>query len=737
MLPSGLAIYETKLAPHAKGMNYVLGGPHTSFDVMLSRSGNAAYLLNEFVAGLTTFRSSGPPSLTQFLMSKSEVSDAIKKNVEVGDVTEFESLTRFEEQELAGCLDEIDMPDYANTKNNLQDKDVPSISLLETSELLDKYQHITCVDCGFAPLDHRALIEVEKISRLKHLLDRQEHGIDISYRCVRCRNCLDCKNAEKVDKISLREESELYEIRKSVTLDWNNGKIVCTLPLRGKEKDFLSSNEDRALRVLESQCRKYFKDEETRSAIVAAFDKLIEKKYIMFLDELPTAITDRFMNKEVQYVLPWRIQFKPGSASTSTRPVFDASSGTKRRQDGSGGRCLNDLVCKGPIDTLDLLRVMLRFLIGPYAMAADLTKMYNQFSLLPDQWNLQRILLKKDLNPDAPTRHACVTSLIYGVKSVAGQTEYAFEKIAECVKDENPAVAQLLTLGRYCDNLLHSTSTLTEAETLANNTTTVLNRLSLPTKGFSFSSKEPQPLESLDGISIDVNGMKWCTMVDSIEVKIPSLHFGKRLRGRVVNTEYFGAGGDFAKMSAFVPEKLTRRMIVSKRAALYDPLGKLEPVKAMLKVHEREAVMSTADWDSVVDKNLRNKWVQNFLMIEQLKGIRFSRARMPKNAVNKKMRLITLVDGAKDLVMISCWCGFKLPDGSWSNQHLIGRSALGQGTIPRNELQALIEGSNLCWIIRKALFDWIDSYIVAGDSIIALPWTISDTRFIFEKNLKF
>ena len=166
-----------------------------------------------------------------------------------------------------------------------------------------------------------------------------------------------------------------------------------------------------------------------------------------------------------------------------------------------------------------------------------------------------------------------------------------------------------------------------------------------------------------------------------------------------MDTEYFETGGNLAKMNVFVPQKLTRRMIVSKRAALYDPLGKLEPIKAMLKVHEREVVQATADWDSVVDANLRSKWVQNFLTMEKLKGIRFNRARMPKNAVDTRMRLITLVDGAKDLVMISSWCGFKLDDGTWSNQHLIGRSALGLGTVPRNELQALIGGSNLSWIM--------------------------------------
>ena len=604
MLPSGLAIYETRLAPYSKGMNYVLGGPHSSFDQMLATSGNATFLLNEFVAGLNTWRNSGPPSLTKYMMSDPDVSCAIDLNLKNGELPEYEDLVEYEVEELQSCLDDVSSTCQTSTIG----ADVQMLTSCAAAGLPRYLREVVCFSCGDQVLSSEALYEDERLARLKHLLDRQENGMDVSYRCVRCRDCLDCKNSEKVDKISLREESELYEIKKSVSLDWKNGRIICTLPLRGKERDFLTSNEDRALRVLESQCRKYFGDDETKATILASFEKLFEKKYIVFLDSLPEEITTQFLHKDVQYHLPWRIQFKPGSASTPARVVFDASSGTRKRADGSGGRCLNDAVCKGPIDTLDLLRVVLRFLIGRYALAADLTKMYNQFSLQPAQWNLQRILYKKDLNPSAPVQQACVTTLIYGVKSVAGQTEHAFEEIAEQIKDEKPKVAKLLTSGRYCDNLLDSAASLHEVQHLAAETTEVLDRLNLPTKGFSFSSENPQQQETLDGISIDVSGMRWCTLIDSIEVKVPSLHFGKHVRGRVVATEFFEKG-DFAKMNTFVPENLTRRMVVSKRAALYDPLGKFEPIKAMLKIHEREVVLATTGWDDSISNDLRIKWV--------------------------------------------------------------------------------------------------------------------------------
>ena len=243
MLPSGLAIYETKLAPHFKGMNYVLGGPHTSFDSLLATSGNAAFLLNEFISGLTNWRTSGPPSLSQFMMPEFEVEQAIRKNMKEKEVTDYQQLVNTETDEFETCLDSLNCQEEKDYNQFTQSVDM-NMTVTEVNKLLEEYQHITCIDCGYAPLGNQALIEVEKLSRLKNILDKQESGIDISYRCVRCRSCLDCKNSDKVDRISLREEAELYEIKKSVFLDWENGQILCNLPLRGLERDFLSNNED-------------------------------------------------------------------------------------------------------------------------------------------------------------------------------------------------------------------------------------------------------------------------------------------------------------------------------------------------------------------------------------------------------------------------------------------------------------------------------------------------------------
>ena len=72
-------------------------------------------------------------------------------------------------------------------------------------------------------------------------------GLNIDYRCIRCCACNDCRNADQTEKVSLRQDAEDNMIKNSVTLDYNKQEILATLPLRGKEEEFLSPNMDRAL----------------------------------------------------------------------------------------------------------------------------------------------------------------------------------------------------------------------------------------------------------------------------------------------------------------------------------------------------------------------------------------------------------------------------------------------------------------------------------------------------------
>ena len=119
-------------------------------------------------------------------------------------------------------------------------------------------------------------------------------------------------------------------------------------------------------------CEKVAKDSSVKTEIVAAIEKLFRTGQALYLSEVDPFRLEKFIQKKVQHWLPWRVVFKPDSLTTSCRPVFDASSNTKRRSDGTGGRSLNDLLCKGRIKSMNLLRMVIRFSIGKHAFSGDL-----------------------------------------------------------------------------------------------------------------------------------------------------------------------------------------------------------------------------------------------------------------------------------------------------------------------------------------------------------------------------
>ena len=273
-------------------------------------------------------------------------------------------------------------------------------------------------------------------------------------------------------------------------LDLVNKMVRVSLPLRGPEKDFLVTNKETAEQVLTQQCRKYSGDGETKETIMKAFKKMFDPGFLLFVDELDDETKKQFINKEVQYFIPWRIQFKE-SVSTPARPVFDASTRTRRRSDGTGGRCINDLVCKGVIKTLNMIRLLLRFCIGRYAVCGDIKQFYNSGKLIPSQWNLQRFLFKDDLDPDSETKEGVVTTLIYGVKSASCQSEITKEKLADIIEEEKPVAAQFLREDFYVDDGGESKESMEEITSLTVDVDEALASVGCTIKAWTKSGQDP------------------------------------------------------------------------------------------------------------------------------------------------------------------------------------------------------------------------------------------------------
>ena len=210
----------------------------------------------------------------------------------------------------------------------------------------------------------------------------------------------------------------------------------------------LPSNYELARRRANGLRKHMLRQPDLQLSLVNAIQGLKENKFIMLAEEN----TDQQTN-----YLPYFItnQAKP-------RVVYDGSAKWS-------GWSINDFIYSGP-DMLNILaHVLARFRIGKYAIMADITKCFFQILLPEHQQNLFRILwydnddiLNGKLKPYKFTRH------VWGVVS---SPYIACRSIREIAK-ENPTNASNPTLHAiqhcmYMDDLLVSTDTLEEAETIA------------------------------------------------------------------------------------------------------------------------------------------------------------------------------------------------------------------------------------------------------------------------------
>ena len=155
-------------------------------------------------------------------------------------------------------------------------------------------QNIQCCQCpGIRP----------HLSELRAYESDLDSLVKVDYRCPKCRNCQSCREALDIERVSIREEAEDMQIKDSVTLDYDNKMFICSLPLRGKPEEFLSTNKTDAGKSLARQVHLYHKVDNTRNLIIKAMNKLFTNGHVSLLKDLPKEQQDDILTQPVQYFI--------------------------------------------------------------------------------------------------------------------------------------------------------------------------------------------------------------------------------------------------------------------------------------------------------------------------------------------------------------------------------------------------------------------------------------------------
>ena len=182
--------------------------------------------------------------------------------------------------------------------------------------------------------------------------------------------------------------------------------------------------------------------------------------------------------------------------------------------------------------SLNLVRMVLRFTIGTFGISGDIKQFYNVFKLTEDQWNLQLFLWRENLDLKAPAKPAVITTLIYGNKASAPQTEEGIRQIVSEIESTNPRLADFLLNERFVDDLNGSEPSEEDVLVLMKDADNTFGALGMEVKGWCTSGRKPPGCVSVDG-TVGVGGMSWEPEVDSLEIKYAPLHFGSVSQGRV------------------------------------------------------------------------------------------------------------------------------------------------------------------------------------------------------------
>ena len=181
---------------------------------------------------------------------------------------------------------------------------------------------------------------------------------------------------------------------------------------------------------------------------------------------------------------------------------------------------------------------------------------------------------------------------------------------------------------------------------------------------------------------------------------------------------------------------LTRRMVVLIMAELYDPCGFWEPWKLQLKLMSQ--LLAGMDWDDNIRQEDQEMWKFQLSRLVDFPTLSVPRICIPADKDSTSgIRLICVTDAAINAGGAAVYAGRRLTNSTWSCALVASKSKLIKATVPRNDISAIMLGTELVYLVAKSIGPKVEDIIFATDSTIALSWCCNPTKrlrlFVFSR----
>ncbi len=521
----------------------------------------------------------------------------------------------------------------------------------------------------------------------------------------------DIENVESENQNSQEEDLCNLFFEKTVIQD-SEGKFVVKLPLKGSISD-LKSNLAQAIACL--------------NRLENSYDCETFQKYSEFMEEYEflghmSIVPEAELSKPAYYI-PHHAVFRPQSQTTKLRVVFNASSKTRT------GLSLNDILMKGPSIQPELFDIIIRWRCHPYAFCADISKMYRNILVHPDDRDLQRIVWRK--TKSEPIKIYRLNTVTYGTTSASFLATKCLSVLGHQLKASNPTAAQAILSDFYMDDLITGADSIDKLVKIRETIHTTLLAASLPLR--KYMANQPPVLATVNPADIaDSNFLQFSNNLQSISVLGLTWNPKEDLFQIKTNLR-----------ESDIPDQITKRIILSQVSRTFDPIGFISPITIRAKIILQSLWRESLKWDDPVSHSLAElyrKYVRDLQLLSKFKIRRpyFLYSEVQNNESHSSLILVGFSD-ASEKAYCACVYVCKLPSNPFESYLVCAKTKvapLKMRTIPQLELEAALLLSKLLNRVRMQLSINLKNVFAFSDSQVVLGWlnTKHASLHIFERN---
>ena len=392
-----------------------------------------------------------------------------------------------------------------------------------------------------------------------------------------------------LDTIGIKETSESLMMdpvhsKFLETVSFENSRYQVELPFNDNASRLLD-NVKQAHARLNILNKKLEKDPPLKQRYSDVFSEL---ESLGIIEEVPEIDIQRQSADNSTFYMPHRPIVKEDRVSTKVRPVFDASA------KGYNKVSLNDCMEAGPNMIPNLPEILIRFRRWKIAFTADITKAFLQINVVPEHRDVHRFLLQES----DKIRIMRFVRLPFGNKSspflLNATIQHHLSKYDETpvIKEmkDNFYMDDLMTGCDYEDEVCEMT---VEAKTVMADASMCLTKCNSNSKQVYETVNRVFQENSQTAESIKVLGMRWFASIDCFSFD------GINIPGDVI---------------------VTKRMVLSCIARLFDPLGVCTPFVMTAKILFQDIWRLGLSWDEVAPPEISilfENWCQQLTIVKQ------------------------------------------------------------------------------------------------------------------------